>query len=111
MAYRFADELELDQPTGAPLAKGPVGPGEMLWIGVWVYQDSRRAAGRGSKDWGNSPLPPGSTWECATDLFQASNQKSDRFVPGPALGMAVALVREDNKKKYYGWWDDTEIVP
>jgi hypothetical protein len=111
MAYKFADELKLDAQTGAPLAKGPVGPGEMLWIVVWVYQDWRRAAARGSKDLSNNPLPPGSTWECTTALFEASNHKSDRFVAGPALGMAVALVREDNKKKYYGWWDDTEIVP
>jgi hypothetical protein len=111
MPYRFADELKLDPQTGAPLAKGPVGPGEMLWIAVWVYQDGRRAASRGRGDWGNNPLPAGSTWDCKTDLFDALNEGSDRFVPGPALGMAVALVREDNKKKYYGWWDDTQIVP
>jgi|SRR5215211_1389005 len=110
MAYRFADQLKLDAPTGAPIAKGPVEPGEMLWIVVWVYQDGRRAASRGSKDWATNPLPAGSTWECTTALFEATGEPSDRFVPGPALGMAVALVRENNKKKYFGWWDDTEIV-
>jgi hypothetical protein len=84
---------------------------DVYWIAVWVYQKvgGKTAAARGSKDWGNSPVTP--KWECPTTLFQASNEPSNRFTPGPALGMAVAVVKDGNKKKYFGWWDNTEIVP
>jgi hypothetical protein len=106
MAHRFDDELHLD-PQGAPLAGGPVDPpSENIYkIWVWVSQNHKGAAARGSMDWGNNPVSP--HWDCQTTLFQDSH----RFVPGKAEGMAVALVKRGNKEEYFGWWDDVEIVP
>jgi hypothetical protein len=101
--HRFADHLHLDA-AGAPLAKGPVfPPGEKVFrIWVWVTQEEKAA--RGSMDWGNNPVSP--EWDCTTTLWQ----DSPRFSTGPALGMAVALVKRGNDKVYFGWWDDVEIV-
>jgi hypothetical protein len=107
MAHRFDDTLKLD-PNGAPLAAGPVDPPseDVYRIWVWVSQNDRGAAARGSRDWGNNPVTP--RWDCPTTLFQDSK----RFVPGDAEGMAVALVKRGNDKEYYGWWHGPiQIVP
>lgn len=105
MAHRFAHRIRLDA-AGAPLAKGPVQPrGEKFFrIWVWVTQEHSAAAARGSMDWGNNPVSP--TWECATTLMD----NSPRFERGPALGMAIALVKKGNGKEYFGWWDDEVVI-
>jgi hypothetical protein len=104
--HKFAHNLRLD-PNGAPLAKGPVEPKNeaMYRIWVWVSQEKSGAAAKGWVDWDNNPVTP--QWNCPTTLFE----NSPRFKKGPALGMAVALVKDGNGKKYYGWWDGkVEIV-
>jgi hypothetical protein len=105
MPHNFDEDLHLDA-AGAPLAKGPVDPHseKMFRIWVWVSQDATTAAARGSMDWGDDPVSP--RWECPTTLFQ----DSPRFSPGSAKGMAIALVKNGNKKKYFGWWDKVTIV-
>lgn len=105
MAHKFAHRIRLDA-AGAPLAKGPVQPrGEKIFkIWVWVTQERSAAAARGSFDWGNDPVSP--RWNCPTTLMQ----DSPRFVPGPALGMAIALVKRGDRKEYFGWWDEDVVI-
>jgi hypothetical protein len=104
--HKFFDRLRLDPQTGAPLAAGPVDPPteDMYRIWVWVSQNYRGAAARGSMDWTNDPVSP--CWNCPTGLFPGSNA----FVAGQAVGMAVALVQKGNQQEFFGWWDDVEIV-
>jgi hypothetical protein len=104
MAHKFAHHISLD-PAGAPLAKGPTATKDppIFRISVWVTQEKSKAAARGSKDFGNNPK---AKWECATTLME----NSPRFQKGPALGMAIALVKKGNGKEYFGWWDDDVVI-
>jgi hypothetical protein len=104
--HKFFDRLRLDPQAGAPLAAGPVDPPteEMYRIWVWVSQNYRGAAARGSGNWTNNPKSP--SWDCPTTLFDGSS----RFVPGQAEAMAVALIKKGDKQEFFGWWDDVEIV-
>ena len=106
MAHKFADQLKLDASNALSLATGPVDPPseEMFRIWVWLYQSKTKAAGRGSKDWGNTPVSP--TWDCPISMFPDSNQ----FEKGPAVGMAIAEVKKGNRREYFGWWDKVKIV-
>jgi hypothetical protein len=100
MAHRFDTDISLGA-NGAPLATGPVEPKEeeMFRIWVWVTQKETGAAARGSRNWSANPKSP--NWNCGTRLFK----NSPPFAKGPALGMAVALVKKPNGKEYFGWWD------
>jgi hypothetical protein len=104
--HKFFDRLRLDPQTGAPLAAGPVDPPteDMYRIWVWVSQNYSGAAATGRMNWENNPVTP--CWACPTERFQGSNP----FVPGQAVGMAVALVKKGNTREYFGWWDDVDIV-
>jgi hypothetical protein len=104
MAHRFAHRIKLD-PAGAPLAKGPRQTRDepIFRIWVWVTQEKSKAAARGSMDFGNNPV---ARWECTTTLME----NSPRFERGPALGMAIALVKKGNAKEYFGWWDDQVVI-
>jgi hypothetical protein len=104
--HKFSKKLRLDPQTGAPRATGPVDPPEenMFRIWVWVSQNKRGAAARGSADWTRNPVTP--KWECPTTLFDASTP----FKKGMAEGMAVALVKRGNKEEYFGWWEEVEII-
>ena len=103
--HKFAHHISLEA-NGAPLAKGPVEPTSeaMFRIWVWVSQEKTGAAARGSMDWSNNPKTP--HWDCPTTLFQ----DSPRFKNGPALGMAVALVKDGSGKKFFGWWDEKVVI-
>jgi hypothetical protein len=104
--HRFFDKLTLDPATGTPRAAGPVDPPteSMCRIWVWLSQNERGAAARGSADWSSNPVTP--TWQCATTPFDASKP----FKKGKAEGMAVALVKKGNQEEYFGWWEDVEII-
>lgn len=96
---------------GAPVAGGPVPPGDKLrWIRVWLIQNgpgpAKAAASYGASPYGVT-FGPGK-WEINTYLAHAS----DPFIPGrPAQATAIALVEHGNTKEVDWWSEAVAIAP
>jgi hypothetical protein len=107
MPHNFDDKQQLDPGGSLPLARGPVDTGEkMFWIAALVWQNNagKHAAATGQLDWSETPWTK--SWWCPTTMVPGSKP----FSKGQAEAWALALVTEGNKKVFYRWRDDVELV-